>query len=100
LCAITGLGLKELGQRIAADLVEERSGARQMLGSTMARGRQSLEAARDALERLLEASDTGFGDDVLAAELRSALDGLAAVLGVVYTDDILDVIFSRFCIGK
>jgi len=52
------------------------------------------------LERLLAAADVGFGDDVLAVELRSALDGLAAVLGVVYTDDVLDVIFSRFCIGK
>jgi tRNA modification GTPase len=97
---MTARGLEELAQRVAAELVKERSGARQMLGSTIARGRQSLEAARDALARLLEASDAGFGDDVLAAELRSALDGLAAVLGVVYTDDVLDVIFSRFCIGK
>ena len=98
--AIEGRGLVELSQRIATELSQERRGARQMLGSTGARGRQSLEAARDALERLLTASDLGFGDDVLAAELRHALDGLASVLGVVYTDDVLDVIFSRFCIGK
>jgi tRNA modification GTPase len=71
-----------------------------MLGSTVARGRQSLEVARDALQRVLSAGDIGFGDEVLAAELRCALDGLSAVLGVVYTDDVLDVIFSRFCIGK
>lgn len=93
-------GLDELGQAIATELALERSSARQMLGSTVARGRQSLTEARDALERLLAADELGFGDDVLAAELRQALDGLAAVLGVVYTDDVLDVIFSRFCIGK
>jgi tRNA U34 5-carboxymethylaminomethyl modifying GTPase MnmE/TrmE len=29
-----------------------------------------------------------------------ALDELGQVAGVVYTDDILDVLFSRFCIGK
>ncbi len=98
--AVAGIGLDVLSQAVAAELVVERSGARQLLGSTVARGRQSLEAARDALERLLRAGDLGFGDDVLAAELRSALDGLAAILGVIYTDDVLDVIFSRFCIGK
>lgn len=98
--AMNGSGLDELSQAIAAELALERSGARQMLGSTVARGRQSLQAACDALERLLAAGELGFGDDVLAAELRSALDGLAAVLGVIYTDDVLDVIFSRFCIGK
>ncbi|MBA3314711.1 MAG: 50S ribosome-binding GTPase [Planctomycetaceae bacterium] len=98
--ALSGDGLAELSDRIAAELDRERAGARQLVGSTVARGRQSLKAAHDALERSLVAADLGFGDDVIAAETRSSLDGLAAVLGVVYTDDVLDVIFSRFCIGK
>jgi tRNA modification GTPase len=32
--------------------------------------------------------------------VRSALDDLGRVVGAVYTDDVLDRIFSRFCIGK
>jgi tRNA modification GTPase len=36
----------------------------------------------------------------LALELRGALDELGAMAGAVYTDDLLDRIFSRFCIGK
>ena len=36
----------------------------------------------------------------MAAEIRVALAELANVVGAVYTDDILDRIFSRFCIGK
>ena len=36
----------------------------------------------------------------LALELRAALDELGALVGAVYTDDLLDRIFSRFCIGK
>jgi tRNA modification GTPase len=36
----------------------------------------------------------------VAAEIRAALDDLGQVLGAVYTEDILDRIFSRFCIGK
>lgn len=98
--AATGEGLDALTSRIAAELAADRTGGRQMIGSTAARGRQSLAAARDALTRALTAAETDFGDEILAAELRSALDALAAVLGVVYTDDVLDVIFSRFCIGK
>jgi tRNA modification GTPase len=38
--------------------------------------------------------------ELLAVELRGALDELGAMVGAVYTDDLLDRIFSRFCIGK
>ena len=38
--------------------------------------------------------------ELLALELRSALEDLGAMAGTVYTDDLLDRIFSRFCIGK
>ncbi len=38
--------------------------------------------------------------ELLALELRLALDEIGAMVGVVYTDDLLDRIFSRFCIGK
>ena len=40
------------------------------------------------------------GEELVAVELRDALDQLGAVVGAVYTDDILARIFSRFCIGK
>ncbi|HEX7447478.1 MAG TPA: hypothetical protein VF306_08030 [Pirellulales bacterium] len=40
------------------------------------------------------------GEELVAAELRLALDALGQVVGTVYTDDVLDRIFSRFCIGK
>ena len=38
--------------------------------------------------------------ELLALELRGALDQLGEMVGAVYTDDLLDRIFSRFCIGK
>jgi tRNA modification GTPase len=38
--------------------------------------------------------------EILALELREALEELGAMAGAVYTDDLLDRIFSRFCIGK
>jgi len=38
--------------------------------------------------------------ELLALELRCALEDLGEMVGAVYTDDLLDRIFSRFCIGK
>jgi tRNA modification GTPase len=38
--------------------------------------------------------------EILALELRTALDQLGEMVGAIYTDDLLDRIFSKFCIGK
>ena len=42
----------------------------------------------------------GGGDELVAFDLRLAVDELGKVVGAVVTDDILDRIFRRFCIGK
>ena len=56
-----------------------------------------------AEEALGSASATllaGGGEELVALELRLAIDELGKVVGAVVTDDILDRIFQRFCIGK
>jgi tRNA modification GTPase len=76
-------------------------GERQSPGASIsARCAESLASARLGLRRALDAIDERVGDEWVAAELRSALDELGRIVGAVYTDDILDRIFSRFCIGK
>jgi tRNA modification GTPase len=55
------------------------------------------------LERLREAHALAANDDppeLLALALRGAIDSLGEMTGAVYTNDLLDRIFSRFCIGK
>lgn len=42
----------------------------------------------------------GGGNELVAIDLRQALDDLGRVVGTVVTDDVLDRIFQRFCIGK
>ena len=49
---------------------------------------------------LLRALGYSSDEDLLALEIREALQELGRITGAVYTDDILDRIFSRFCIGK
>ena len=68
--------------------------------STAARAAHSVQSAAEALERALRLCDEQAGEELLAAEIRFALDELGKVSGAVTTDDVLDRIFSRFCIGK
>ena len=63
------------------------------------RHRAHLDAARAAVRRAQAALDAG-GADTLALDLRAALRELGLVTGVVTTEDVLDAVFSRFCIGK
>ena len=74
------------------------------------RQRQSLQDSRECLNgamSLLEGAGRAVSDDtdevqreLLALELRSCLDHLGCISGAVVTEDVLDNIFSRFCIGK
>jgi tRNA modification GTPase len=98
--AKTGAGLDELVERCARLLGEAAAGRGEIIRTTAARCRESLAACRDTLGRALAAAASNRGDEILALELREALEHLGRVLGTVYTDDILDRIFSRFCIGK
>ncbi len=93
----TGEGIAELRRRIAAALSSQPGDA---VASTAARCRESLALASAALRRAIDAAEGKAGEEFVAAEVRAALDDLGHVLGAVYTDDILDRIFSRFCIGK
>jgi tRNA modification GTPase len=99
-CALSGEGVLELAVAIAARLSQPAAGARQLVGTTAARSRDSLVEAQAALDRALGIARHEKDQELLAIEVRTALDELGKIAGAVYTDDILDRIFSRFCIGK
>jgi tRNA modification GTPase len=68
---------------------------------TRARHRQHVEAAVAALERFGDLSTKGsMAVDMAAEELRLAASELGRITGAVDVEDILDVLFSDFCIGK
>lgn len=69
-------------------------------GAALALTSRHLGCLDEAMSGLRGAREVGNALELLAAELRAALDALGQVLGVVTPDDILGKIFSKFCIGK
>ena len=98
--SVTGTGIPILRQEIVR-LIQRNSSPRSgLLSSTAVRCRESIRTALDSVGTAEIAVREHRGDEIVAYELRSALQQLSVILGEVYTDDILDHIFSNFCIGK
>ncbi|TWU55105.1 tRNA modification GTPase MnmE [Rubripirellula reticaptiva] len=96
----TGTGLGQLIETIV-ETIQGRDG--EEVGSvvgTAARCRQSLAEAERAIEAAIGLAETSQGHEFVSAEMRLAAQCLGEVTGAVYTDDILDRVFGRFCIGK
>ncbi|GAB1446857.1 tRNA uridine-5-carboxymethylaminomethyl(34) synthesis GTPase MnmE [Flammeovirgaceae bacterium] len=61
---------------------------------------QNLLQTNESLTRVLEGMDQGVTGDFLAMDIRQSLHYLGEITGSITTDDLLDNIFSKFCIGK
>jgi len=96
----TGEGLAALREVVREAVVAAQAGEGDVVPATAVRCRESLRLAGECLSRARALAADGHGEELVAVELRVALDELGKVAGVVYTEDILDRIFSRFCIGK
>ncbi len=96
LSALKGEGLPGLRERIVSLLAP----AAPPEVAPNLRQRAALEAARQAMERALEALEAGLPPEILSAELRLALEAVGEITGETATEEILERIFSRFCIGK
>jgi tRNA modification GTPase len=59
-----------------------------------------LQRARSALMRSREAMHAGSSLELIALDLRAGVDAIGEVVGKTATEDLLDMIFSQFCIGK
>lgn len=61
---------------------------------------EALRKTQEALERVLYGIENPVTSDFLAMDIRQSLHHLGEITGVVTTDDLLENIFSKFCIGK
>jgi tRNA modification GTPase len=93
--AITGAGLDTLLDAIARRAADAVGGDNALI--TRERHREGLTRCRDHLDRLLEGTAL---PELAAEDLRLAVRALGEVAGHVGVEDILDRLFSGFCIGK
>lgn len=95
--AETGEGLDRLEQEILAVAGVADQEERLVVNARQA---ESLRQAREHLVAALETVAAGFGSDLISVDVRAAWVTLGEVTGETAADDLLDQIFSRFCIGK
>lgn len=97
LSAKNGQGLDEL-----RNLLVSKSGLAAATGTlvTNARHAQALRSTADSLARVREGMELGLPSDLLAEDLRAALDSLGSITGHISNEETLGLIFSRFCVGK
>ncbi|MEM8946170.1 MAG: GTPase [Planctomycetota bacterium] len=98
--SLTGNGVSDLAGLVADRLREASTGSGNSLTSSAARCAASLRQAVEATTVALELVANDAGEEIIAAEIRQALTSIGHVVGAIYTDDILDRVFSQFCIGK
>ncbi len=97
----TGTGISELESKIYNQIkqLEGDSVGESIIVSSL-RQRESLLKARQSLSLVEEAVRKGATPDLLSVDLRGTLGHLSEVVGIDISEEVLNNVFSRFCIGK
>ena len=96
----TSSGMEELCAAIECHVFGGAAAQRDWTVAINARHQACLERARDFLAAAQRAFDEKVSPEFIAEELRAALDAVGEIIGKAETEELLGVIFSRFCIGK
>ncbi len=93
-------GIEELKDAIWDAVIKGKAVAPESVIVTNVRHQRALEEAQEALRQALETLQADMPYELVAVDLRIALDQLGFIVGKTTTDDILERIFSQFCVGK
>src|SRR5256714_7320474 len=97
---LSGEGLPELEETVANLVLAGKTLHSESALVTSARHQEALRLAADHLQASLVSLDRGLPLDFVSIDLRAAYDALGEITGETASDDLLDKIFSEFCIGK
>ncbi|MFO0699710.1 MAG: tRNA uridine-5-carboxymethylaminomethyl(34) synthesis GTPase MnmE [Nitrospira sp.] len=98
--AKTGEGLEELKTAITSCFVTGSFESDEGVVITNVRHRVALEQAFTAITEALSSLEQGAQAELLSVDLQDAADALGEIIGSITSDDVLERIFSDFCIGK
>ncbi|MFZ3208605.1 MAG: tRNA uridine-5-carboxymethylaminomethyl(34) synthesis GTPase MnmE [Geobacteraceae bacterium] len=97
----TGEGIDSLRQAICSAFLHGLAAdSREYVALSQARHRDALAKAGNFLERFADSLSIGAAPELLAVDLRDAISAIGEVTGESAPDEVLDLIFQRFCIGK
>ncbi len=98
--ALNGMHIEELRHMIWKVIVGENGVNREVGSVPNLRHKKGLEQCVVSCKQARNAMINGLPDDVVATDITDAIDRLDSILGHHHRPDILDQVFSRFCIGK
>jgi len=98
--ALNGDNLDELKQTVWSLVVGDKGLDREIGVVPNTRHKLQLEACLVAVQRAKQAIQEKLPPELIATDIMSAINALGAIVGDQYPSDLLDQIFSRFCIGK
>ena len=97
---LTTAGIKELKEMITTLFNLEKINTNNPTYITNARHKALIEVALNYLNSALENIDNGYSVDMLEIDIRACWDTLGEIIGATYKDELLDELFSNFCLGK
>lgn len=99
--ALENIGIDTLENEIHNFILSENiEDSSEKLIITNIRHKSALEKTKKSIENIFETIDMGYPMDLIAVDLNDALDSLSEVTGEISSEDLLDHIFSNFCVGK
>lgn len=98
--ARTGEGIDRLRAAIRSQLIGAGSDATEGVMVTNVRHHAALARAGEALAQAKGSAATAMAHEFVAVDVRAAADALGEITGAITTDEILEQIFSTFCVGK
>ena len=94
-------GIEEMEERIYNYILEEDvEDSSEKLVITNIRHKSALEKTKEAVENIFETIDSEMPMDLISVDLKEALDSLSEITGEISSEDILNHVFSNFCVGK
>jgi len=98
--ALTGEGIQELKERLLEEAVPARGLGPEGELITNLRHQQLLQDSLGGLVKARQAAEQQLPHELLLLDLYDALRPLDLITGATYADDLLDIIFKTFCVGK
>ncbi|TKJ30250.1 MAG: tRNA uridine-5-carboxymethylaminomethyl(34) synthesis GTPase MnmE [Chloroflexi bacterium B3_Chlor] len=98
--ALTGEGLEELEEAMVEAVFSGKVTASDVPLVTNPRHKQALHEALEHAEAAVEASTSDTPVDLIAIDVTAAVNALGEITGETATEDLLEIIFSEFCVGK